>query len=207
MNIAVIAANGKSGQAFVEAALATGHTIHGGVRGEHYLPRHHNLSIIPCDATDKTQLRTLIEGQDAVVSLIGHVKDSPADVQTIAIQNAIDIMKELGIKRIISLTGTGVRFPEDRITLIDRILNSTISFIDPDRINDGKKHAELLAASGLDWTLIRVLKLQNTAPQPFTLREHGPTKLYVSRRDVASAILEVLEHNSFVGKAPILGAS
>ena len=53
--------------------------------------------------------------------------------------------------RLISLTGTGVRFPGDKITLIDRILNLSISIIDPKRIKDGKNHVTLLKNSDLDW--------------------------------------------------------
>lgn len=205
MKIAVIAANGRSGQAFVEAALTAGHSISAGVRGKNYLKSHPNLTVVECDATNETQLDNLLSGQEAVASFIGHVKGSEPNVQTIAIQKVVDVMKSLGVKRLISLTGTGVRFPGDKISLIDRFLNLSISIIDPARVKDGKNHAEVLKASDLDWTVIRVLKLQNVPPKPFTLREHGPTKWYVGRAEVAQAVLQVLEQSSFVKKAPIIG--
>ena len=114
-------------------------------------------------------------------------------------------MKELDIKRLVSLTGTGVRFSADKISLIDRILNLSISIIDPARVKDGKNHVEVLKRSALDWTVIRVLKLQNVPPKPFELREHGPTKWYVGRQEVAQAVLQVLEQRSFIKQAPIIG--
>ena len=204
MKIAVIAANGRSGQAFVEAALTAGHSISAGVRGKSYLKSHPSLTVVECDATNEAQLENLLSGQEAVASFIGHVKGSEPNVQTIAIQKVVDVMKALGVKRLISLTGTGVRFPGDKISLIDRFLNLSISIIDPARVKDGKNHVEVLKASDLDWTVIRVLKLQNVPPKPFTLREHGPTKWYVGRQEVAQAVLQVLEESSFVKQAPII---
>jgi putative NADH-flavin reductase len=205
MHIAVIAANGRSGQAFVEAALVAGHIIRAGVRGKSYLQPHPNLTVVECDATDAAQLESLLSGQEAVASFIGHVKGSEPNVQTVAIQKVVDVMKQLGIKRLVSLTGTGVRFAGDRISLVDRLLNLSIRLIDPARVNDGKHHVDVLKTSDLDWTVVRVLKLQNTSPKPFALLEHGPTKWYVSRQEVAQAVLQVLEQQSFIKQAPIIG--
>ena len=204
MKIAVVAANGRSGQTFVEAALNAGHSIRAGVRGDSYLKSHPNLAVIECDATNETQLKNLLSGQDAVASFIGHVKCSEPNVQTIAIEKIVNVMKTLNLTRIVSLTGTGVRFPGDKIGLIDRVLNLSIGIIDPARVKDGIKHVEVLKNSSLDWTVIRVLKLQNVDPKPFILRKHGPTKPYVGRQEVAQAVLQVLEQASFIKQAPII---
>jgi len=204
MKIAVIAANGRTGRVFVETALTAGHDVRAGIyRGNSFVPSEH-LEVIECDATSQRDIEKLINDQDAVVSFIGHVKGSPARVQTKAIQTAVAAMKNQGLSRIVSLTGTGVRFPGDKITLIDRILNLSIALIDADRVNDGIQHVEELKRSDLDWTVIRVLKLQNTKPGEYALTEHGPTKVYVSREEVAAAALEVLEKNAYIRQAPIL---
>ncbi|MBN9397597.1 NAD(P)H-binding protein [Candidatus Saccharibacteria bacterium] len=204
MNIAVIAANGRSGKAFVAEALAAGHSVKAGVHGSSDLQPHEQLAVVPCDATKEEDLRMLLEGQDAAVSFIGHVKGSPANVQTDAMNVLVRVMETLGIKRVVSLTGTGVRFPGDKISLVDRFLNFGVSVVDPARVNDGRDHVEVLKQSNLDWTVLRVLKLENITPMPFTLREHGPTKWVVSRQDVAKAVLQVLEEASFIRQAPIL---
>lgn len=204
MNIAVIAANGRTGKAFVRAALAAGHTVRAGSLTTGSLPEHPNLTEIQCDATNETNVRALIAHQDAVASFIGHVKGSAPDVQTEATKTLISSMGLEGVKRIISLTGTGVRFTGDKIPLIDRFLNLAVSIVDPYRVTDGRNHVEILKQSTLDWTVIRVLKLQNVSPKPFSLREHGPTKLYVSRDEVAAAALEIIEDGSFIKQAPII---
>lgn len=205
MKIAVIGANGRSGQALVKRALNSGYEVRGGIRGESRLPDHPNLTIQQCDATNEDDVRQLLVGQDAVVSLIGHVRHSPKDVQSIAISNVIKVMKETGMTRLISMTGTGVRFPGDKVGLLGRLMNLILVVFAPPRVKDGRKHARLLQATDLEWTIIRVQKLQNSEPKPYTLREHGPTKFSVSREEVAVAILEVLERRSFIRQAPMIG--
>lgn len=204
MNIAVVAANGRSGRAFVECALKAGHLVRAGVHNGNALAQHANLTIVECDATNSEDVARLIAGQDAVVSFIGHVKGSPAHVQTDAIQVVSSEMRRLGISRLVSLTGTGVRFPGDHITLIDHFLNMGIGIIDPQRIQDGKDHVAFLQSTDLEWTVLRVLKLQNIRPKPFSLKAHGPTKIMVGRDEVALAALQVLENESFMNEAPII---
>ena len=207
MKLAVVAANGRSGSVFVNEALRRGHSVKAGVYGQHSFSASENLEIVECDAQSKEQLRSLISGSDAVVSMIGHGKNSPAHVQTDAIKNIVEISKQLGVKRVISLTGTGVRFPGDKITLMDRLLNLSISIIDPKRVNDGIEHAKFLQTSQLDWTIIRVLKLTNGPAKSFSLTANGPTKVFTPRTEVALACLQVLEQGSYAGQAPIISKS
>lgn len=205
MNIAVIAANGRSGKAFVQAALGAGHTIRAGVRGTHDLPAHQNLEVVTCDATDEADVRKLVKQQDAVVSFIGHVKGSAAFVQTEAMKTLVTVLTtERGTIRVVSLTGTGVRMPGDKVGLVDRVLNASIKLIDSKRINDGIEHVRVLQQSQLAWTVLRVLKLQNISARGFFLRSFGPVQWVSSRDDVAQAFLQVLEDNSFIHDAPIL---
>jgi nucleoside-diphosphate-sugar epimerase len=204
MKIAVVAANGRSGRAFVERALEAGHEVRAGVHGQPDLPEHDRLTVMRCDALDPVAVATLIAGQDAVASFIGHVKGSPARVQRDAMTILVSAMKATSVRRIVSLTGTGVRFEGDQIGLIDWFLNLSITIIDPNRVHDGIEHANVLKQSGLDWTIVRVLKLQDFPSRPYALRAHGPTRLYVNRDEVAQAVLQVLEHDEYIGEAPII---
>lgn len=204
MNIAVIAANGRLGRVFVETALAAGHSVRAGTRGPAYFKDNPCLTVIPCDATNFYEVKSLIIGQDVVVSCIGHVKNAPPDVQTIATKIIARAMKEVGIKRFVTLTGTGVRQPGDHMTLIDRFLNFGVELIDRPRVTDGRNHVAVLQKSDLDWTIIRVLKLQFENNRPFHLRENGPTLPFVSRQEAARALLEVVENHSFIREMPII---
>lgn len=204
MHIAVIAANGRLGKVFVEAALRAGHSVRAGIRGENTLTPHQDLEVVMCDATNTDDLRLLFENQDVVVSAIGHIKGGAPDVQTRATKALVSVMEELHIRRFVDVTGTGVRFPGDKITLVDRLLNFAVQIIDGDRVKDGKDHQEVLKSSSLEWTTIRILKLQNVTGRPYKLTLHGPTKWYVGRTEVAKAMLEVIENHSFIEQSPIV---
>lgn len=204
MRIAVIAANGRLGKAFVETALEAGHSVRAGVRASNTLAPHPRLEVVTCDATNMDDLKLLFQNQEAVVSAVGHVKGSAPDVQTVATRAIVSVMNELGIERYVDVTGTGVRFPGDKITLIDRFLNFGVGLVDPSRVKDGIDHQEVLKESDLNWTTIRVLKLQNVKERPFSLKLHGPTKVYVGRKELAQAIVEVIEKGLFMKQAPII---
>ncbi len=204
MRIAVIAADGRTGKLFCERAAQNGHTVRAGIFTDTAFSSR-NITATPCDATQYKDVEHLIMGCDAVVSLIGHVRGSQPDMQTKAIQNCITAMKKNHLERIISLTGTGVRMPNDAIPIYDWPLNLAIRIIDPKRIEDGKRHAELLMAENkLAWTIVRVLKLTNSKEKPFRLSTTHPTKLLTSREEVASAILQILEEESFIRQSPVI---
>lgn len=204
MKISVIAAQGRSGQAFVYEALKAGHEVVAGVRGDSPFEQHKNLETKQCDATDAEQVKELISGTDAVVSMIGHVKGSEPFVQTDAMRVIVAAMQEANMSRIITLTGTGAREPGDTPSWLDKVLNIAIQRIDPDRIADGISHVNLLEHTELDWTVIRVLKLVNGGAGPFKMNEHGPAKLFTSRKEVAQAVLRVLEEDSFIKGHPVI---
>ena len=203
--LAVIAANGRAGRAFVLKALDAGYEVRAGYHAANNLPSHERMTAISCDATNEEDVRTLLSGADVVVSLIGHVKQSPPNIQTDSMKVIAKVMNDIGINRIISLTGTGVRFPGDTPSIIDRLLNIAIKYIDPARIKDGIRHVEYLQSTNLDWTILRVLKLINSAEQkPVYLSPAGPAELLTSRDRVASAILKIIEEGGYIKSAPIV---
>jgi putative NADH-flavin reductase len=201
MNIAVVGANGRTGQLFIQEALRRNNYVRAAVHKSNNLDKHPNLTIFKLGSSNYLDL---VSNQDAVVSFMGHVKGSQPDIQTEVFRSLILAMRDGHVKRLVSLTGTGVRFPGDKISLLDRILNMGVRLVDPRRVKDGLNHVELIKNSDLDWTIIRVLKLQNTKPKTFILSEHGPAKFIVSRNEVAIATLNVLDDNSFIRKAPII---
>lgn len=204
MKIAIIAANGRLGQALVNEALSEGHVVTAGVHSRNTFDPQPNLTVVTCDATNTDDVAALIKGNDIVFSCIGHVKGSKADVQTVATRTVVAALRSAGKKRFVTVTGTGVRRPGDHVTLVDRFLNFGIGMIDPARIQDGRDHIAVLEQSELNWTAIRVLKLQFENNRPFLLKQHGPTLPYVSRQETARAMLELARENTFVRELPML---
>jgi putative NADH-flavin reductase len=204
LTIAVLGANGKSGKIFVETALAHGCKVRAGVYGKHDFTKHKNLKVIECDGMDEKSVDKLIKGSDVVVSLVGHTRRTPSNMQESTFQNIVSAMKKHQVKRVVSLTGTGVRVKGDMFTLSDFASRNIIKLIDNKRITDALAHYDILKKSKLDWTLLRVSRLHSKAPSRYIMRENGPAKSKVSRYEVADAILEVIDQNRFVRKSPII---
>lgn len=202
MRIAVFGAAGKSGQIFIRYAIEQGYSVTANTFHHTISLEHPKLKVVTGDATDIKVVQKTVQGCNVVVSLVGHNKNSVTNMQTLVIKNIIACKP----KRLISLTGTGARLDGDIVPLVDRFVTSILLKFDSRRIFDGRDHLAALKNSGLDWTVVRVMKLHDGKARPFTLREHGPSKLLTSRYEVAYAIVDLIESNEFTGKAPIISA-
>ncbi len=205
--VALFGADGRSGRVCVNALLSAGYIVRAGVRSG-TLKERQNLSQHKFDATKLSDVRALVKGSSVIVSLIGHGKNSPKDLQTTAIKNILKATKSGKNIRIISLTGTGVRQPGDTISLIDKILNFSIKLIDPDRISDGIEHANVLRNSSADWSIVRVLKLTNGSHlgEP-VLTLGGPAKIFTPRARVADAIVDIIKNDSYHRQLPVVSGT
>lgn len=204
MKIAVIGANGKTGKIFVDEAVQRGFEVRAGVYRSNSFTKSDHIDVVQCDATKLEDVESLIKGCDIVVSLIGHVKGSPAFLQTSSTANILSAMKKQGVRRVLSLTGTGVRFPDDTPSFIDRLLNFGIKLIDPERVRDGIAHADVIKESDTDWTILRVLKLTDLPVHQYELTTTGPARILVSRDAVADALLRIIHENAYSKHAPVV---
>lgn len=205
--VAVLGADGRSGREAVKALLEAGFIVRAGVYSGQLATRR-NLTQQSCNVMNKTDIQALLKGASVVVSLIGHDKGSPIDLQVTAIRNCIEALGDRPEARLISLTGTGVRFPGDKPSLLDHLLNISIKLIDRKRIIDGIEHAEVMQQSSVNWTLLRVLKLTGGkhSGRP-RLTSGGPAELFTPRARVAAAIVEIINTNTFHRQAPVVSGS
>ena len=202
--VCVFGATGKTGQRVLEELIKRNYEINAFVRN----PRKINnpeINVYTGNLYSLFDVQKSVEGCSAVISALGHTKNSDPEMQTKAISNIINSMQKFGIKKIISLTGTGVRQKGDKVSFLDMFANLLIEKIDPARIKDGIKHAEKLKFSNLDWVIIRVLKLTNRGEETFyRLKNEGPAELLTSRKKVSKIIVDLLETDRFDRQMPIV---
>lgn len=207
MKICIFGADGRTGVEVVRYAKERGFDVVAFVynpQADKYLPK--DINIKKGDVMNYDAVIDAVRGSDAVISALGHIKNSDPLMQTKGITNIIKAMQETDIKRIISLTGTGVRLPNDKPSLIDQILNFIIKKIDPDRINDGIEHALALQKSDLDWTVVRVLKLTENQKQVanYKLTEGGPAELKTSRKKIGMILVDLIQDHKYIKKMPVV---
>jgi putative NADH-flavin reductase len=84
-----------------------------------------------------------IKDADLVVSLFGHVKNSPEWLQTNGTKNIIAAMNEHQVDRIISLSAGGLPFPaKDEPKFIDKLIRTIMKIVVPKVLNDAIAHHE-----------------------------------------------------------------
>ncbi|AYA36332.1 SDR family oxidoreductase [Hymenobacter oligotrophus] len=205
--LALFGASGKTGRQFLDLALAAGYRVKALVRNPAKLPlQHANLEVIAGDVLSAADVARTVAGADVVVSLFGHVKGSPEWLQTDGTRHIVQAMREHGVRKIISLSGGGLPYEQDRPKLPDYLIRGIMKLAVPKVLNDAIRHAELLQASGLDWIIVRGPRLTDE-PRRGQYRVgwvgvNASTK--VGRADLAAFILQQVEDNAFVGKMPFV---
>lgn len=206
--IALFGATGQTGSQFLELALAAGYEVNALVRDRNKLSYSTTaLIVFEGDVLNQQHVNQVVKDADLVVSLFGHVKDSPEWLQTNGTINMVNAMKEFNVHRIISLSGGGLPFPEkDEPKFADKLIRTIMKVAVPKVLNDAIKHHEVLAKSDLKWTIVRAPRLTND-PRLGTYRVgwvgvNASTK--ISRADLADFILAQLEDTRFYHQMPFV---
>ena len=210
MKLAIFGASGHTGIPLVEQALAAGHTVRALVRNLAKLTiKHDHLTVIQGDVSDPAKVNETIDGCEAVLTVIGHSKTSPKDIQAVATRNIIDAMNHHGIRRLVSLTGAGVRDPKDQPKTVDKVFGFLLKTFSADVAADAEQHAALIRASGLNWVIVRGPMLTE-GPRTgkyyvgYVGKESGTR---VSRADIADFMLKQVKDNSYLQSAPMISSS
>lgn len=207
MTVTVFGANGRSGRRVVRRLRERGHEVRAAVRDPRKLRSDDGgATVVTADVLDTNAVAAAVAGADAVVTVIGHTRGTPPDMQTRGVGHIIAAMQERGIRRFIALTGSGVRFPGDRPVLADRLLTRMLGYLAPDRLADGERYARIIAESNLDWTIVRAPLLHEfTSRRPYRIGPAGPeTGMTCSRENIARFITAELEEPRHIGRAPVV---
>jgi len=207
MTIALFGATGKTGQAFLEAIKSTDHKIQALARDKSKLANDTDINIIEGNILNFADVDRTIKNADLVISLIGHVKNSPSDLQTQATSLIIKSMNQNMVRRLIVLTGAGVPVEEDHPKFIDKIMTVMLKIVAKNRYWDGVNHANLIKSTDLDWTVVRVPILNDSVShQDYGVGYVGDSQLdfRISRNNVAKFILEIVQDPKYYKKLPYI---
>ncbi len=206
--IALFGASGQTGQQFLIQALAKGYSIKALVRNLDSIPQQSNqLTLVQGDVLNFSDVERTLEGCDMVISLFGHVKNSPEWLQSEGTENIIKAMKKYRIYKIVSLSGGGLPFPEkDQPKFMDKMIRSIMKIAVPKVLNDAIKHAEILKNSGLKWIIVRGPRLTNE-------RKIGNYRVgwvgvnassKISRADLADFLITQIKDDTFAFQMPFV---
>jgi len=209
MNIALFGATGKTGSIILQKLIEQEAGISVLVRlpsklGD--LPL--NIKIIEGSILDSDKVYQTIEGCDAVICVVGHVKGTSENMQRDGIKNIIAAMDKLKAKRLVTLTGSGVFTKGDSASLFDKIMRFMVKTITPSRFNDGANMSEIIKQSNLDWVIVRAPLITNEKAKDLfqvfeTLLPNKPA-FRIGRDDLAEFIIGNLEMDDYIRKMPVV---
>jgi len=206
MNLLIIGGTGKTGRELIKQGLDQGHFITAMVRNPAKL-RNDNpkLKVIKGNVLIPEDLEIAVQGQDAVLSALGHkrffIKTSILSKGT---KNIISAMDKTNVKRFICITSLGIQDSKFRLGLYYTLF--VIPVILFFYFRDKAKQERLIMKSKLDWTIVRPGQLTNGTKR--TTYSHGP-KLgsyiltnMISRKNVAHFMLNQVSEKTYMHKTP-----
>jgi putative NADH-flavin reductase len=206
MKLLIIGGTGGTGKELIKQALEQGHSLTALVRKPEKLKiAHPNLSIIKGNVLDFDKVQQAVEGQDAVLSALGHKRFLiKTNILSEGTKNIIHAMEKHQVNRFICITTLGINDSRFKLGLYYTLF--VIPFIVFFYFRDKVKQEKLIRSSKLNWTIVRPGQLTNGKKRGSY--KHGSkvgnyilTKM-ISRADVAHFILSQLTDISYLRKTP-----
>jgi putative NADH-flavin reductase len=202
MKLLVLGATGGTGLEIVLQAIEHGHEVTAFVRNPERLKSFgQRIAVIRGDVLNNAELGRAMEGHDAVLSAFGPrypVSKSDSDLLQRFAGVLTSAMRHACVKRV-AVESVAFLFKDAIVPpayLLGRLFFPVI-------VADAGAMEEIIATSGLDWTIVRPPRLTN---QPRTgayrIREgHLPSFGFtISRADVADFMIGTIEKRASIGR-------
>ncbi|AMR33175.1 epimerase [Mucilaginibacter sp. PAMC 26640] len=205
LKVAIIGGTGKAGKYVVKQLLSRNIPVKFLHRSPEELQIDNPLiQFIKGDARDYDALLELLKGCTAIINTVGQPIGEPplfSDVTT----KLLKAMAKLNIRRYISATGLNVDTPLDNKSAKTKFGTDWMYQHYPKTTRDKQVEYELLAASMLDWTLVRLPMIQQTDELPATITslEDCPGD-FISASSLGAWMTDQLTSDKFIRKAPFI---
>ncbi len=204
MNLLIVGATGGTGQQLVTQALRRRHRVTALVRRHRPAEQRPGLTTVLGDVLDPRSLDGAVQGQDAVLSALGHKRWlGPTRILSDGTRNLIAAMANHGVRRFVCETSLGISDAWWQMGLYYTLFVRPV--ILPFYFWDKTLQEVVIRASDLDWTIVRPGALTN-GPKRGHYR-HGPRvghwlrTVRISRADVAAFMLDELTDRRYVRTA------
>jgi len=206
MNITIFGSTGGTGRELVRLALERGHSVTAVARDPDAVNlAHQRLVVHRADVLDPDLLPPVIVGADAVMSALGSaVGRTPTTVYSAGIANILEAMRAADVRRFVGISASPV-IPRSEAPVSQRLLVFPILYrFFGGAYTDMRRMEELLRASQAEWTVLRPPMLTDkpaTGRYRTAFNQNVRRGRWITRSDLAAAMLDVLEDRSTVRAA------
>jgi len=209
MKIALFGANGGTGRVLAAQALAAGHEVTAITRHPATFGlTHERLRVVPGDAMDAGSASSAIAGHDAVLSTLGvPFGKEPISIYSAGTSNIVAGMTEHGVRRLACVSSSAVDPHDDAEEgwIFNRVLQPyVVKGIGKTTYDDMRRMEAVVAASDLDWTVVRpsgLFAADSVSDYRATATGHLSGR-YTSRADLADFLLRLATGSEFVRETP-----
>lgn len=167
MNLTIFGAGGRAGRELLRQALAAGHAATAFSRSAAGLGvEHPALRVVEGDVRDAEAVGRAVEGAQAVLSVLGPVRNAPDYAVSQGMQQLLAAMGRQGVRRLVASSGAGVGMEKDQPRAFHRVMEFLVRNLSRYVYEDMVRTVAAIRASDLDWTVVRVPMLVDGPPLP-----------------------------------------
>lgn len=206
MRIVVFGATGGTGRHLVAQALAAGHRVTAFTRNAAAIPPQPGLAIFSGDSRDAGAVAQAVSGHDAVVCALGGRPWRRREfVCSNAIRHIVAAMTACRVRRIVAMSTFGAGDTRAHVGALAR--HVLFGVVLRSEVADKEAMERALAATDLDWTVVRVgLLADRPARGAWRAADDGSIRAMrrIARADVATFMLRSLASDEWVRRRPVL---
>jgi len=204
MRILIFGASGRAGKHVVKEALERGHVVLAFTRNPIGFPLGHpKLEVARGDVLDYPAVLAAVRGAHGVICALGTADVKGTAVLSRGTANIVRAMNEQGLRRLVCLSSAGV-FGRDAGTVFGRFMGGPIL---RHVLEDKRRQAGVLEASGLDWVLVRAARFQdNPASGRYEVTFKHPAGHGIALEDLAEFLVSELETGAHFRLMPIVSS-
>jgi putative NADH-flavin reductase len=206
MKLAIFGGTGKTGKHLIQQALDAGYEVVTLARTPSKITTQHpKLKVIQGDILDSDRVEEVIQGVDAVISVLGPSSNKPDFAISCGMEYILNAMQKHNVRRIILSAGAGIREPQDRPKLVDRFFGILLNMLAKNVVADMRQAVDKVKASNLDWTVVRVPMLTEVSAQgTLKIGYVGDIRPKIARADMAAFMLRQVTDKTYVAKLPAI---
>jgi len=213
MRVLILGGTGAAGGLLIQEALAASHTVVIYARSPEKLPEqyraHPRVTIHKGQLDDREAFSSALKDVDAVLSALGPSLSQPKGTPLAhAYSLIIELMKMHGVRRLLALGTPSITDPNDKFSLQMSIIITGVATLAHTAYEDIVAIGKTIRTQGddLDWTIVRVPLLSGSDDKSFVVGYvgDGKTGIRLARAGFASFVVQELENNEWVKKAPLI---
>jgi uncharacterized protein YbjT (DUF2867 family) len=189
MRITVFGSTGLTGRHVLTEGLRRGHTITAFTRRPEALPRTASrAAVVTGDGRDPDAVRRAVTGADAVIGIVSAPHRKGPHHTAAVFEVITKAMTDLGVRRLVATSAYPIVARKPRLPM------ALLRLLLADAYADGARMEHLLAASEMDWTVVRLNRLTNAPARGRVRLSRGqfdkPKGL--TRADAAATLLDIV---------------